>query len=338
MFVRNRRTFALASVLALAACATTPAPQAADHAQPVDPNAAAAAPFAELRARPTKLVRTGPAPDVRSLPAPPVTGTVQWERASYVSDGRPLAALLARPPTTPRGPGEEPERLPAVVVFHGGFALSPDQLAWAEPFVARGFVVLVPTLRGESGNGGAFELLYGELDDAKAAARFLAQEPDVDADHLYAIGHSVGGGLCALMAVDGDVPFRRLATIGGVYGPTSFSSWDARLVPFDARDPHEAQLRSLTPFLEQVRVPLTVYVGTADAPPLALSRAVASRMRANKRIELVEVPGDHLTSVAPALAQFAEHIAADAFERPHVALLTASSASALASGLAPASP
>lgn len=329
------RSVAAVLLTPLLACASAPAPRAAADGGE-DPDAPAPAPFAELRARPTALVRHGPAPGSADAPALVLPSSdedpgVRWERTRYPSGGRELLAFVARPVAAPRASGAEAERLPAVVYFHGGFRLAQDDLAFARPFVQRGFVVLVPTLRGENGNAGDFELLYGELEDAKAAARFLAQEPDVDVDRLYAVGHSVGGGLCALLAVDGDVPFKRLAAIGGVYGPDTFPSWqrdDPARTPFDLRDPLERRLRALTPFVEQVRIPLVLYVGKDDAPPRDLAhRVVEPRARAaGVNVTVVDVPGDHVGSIAPALELFAQLIEKDA---------TASSARPVASAWAP---
>jgi dienelactone hydrolase len=319
--VRARSPFATAATAGAAAvsllcfagaCTTAPAPKPTPAV--VDEDAPAPAPFAQMRARATHLLRHGPAPDS----APPVAlpdvlpVDARWEIASVPAGDHTVQAVIARPLAAPRGPDDEVDKLPAVVIFHGGFHLAADQLAWAAPFIDAGFVVLFPTLRGENGNGGDYELLYGELDDGKAAARFLAQEPDVDVDHLYAVGHSVGGGLCALLAVDGESPFRILGSIGGAYAAGSFSAWPATLVPFDVHDVTERQLRALTPFVEQLRTPLVLYTGQADAPPRAVLKVVAPRaQKAGVALTVVDVPGDHLGSVQPALAHFAALISAD---------------------------
>lgn len=63
---------------------------------------------------------------------------------------------------------------PAVVFLHGGFAFSQDDWDAAQSLVDAGFVLMMPRLRGENGNPGNFEFFGGEVDDAIAAGRYLA--------------------------------------------------------------------------------------------------------------------------------------------------------------------
>ena len=85
------------------------------------------------------------------------------------------------------------------------------------PFLAAGFAVMTPTLRGENGNPGSFELFYGEVDDAEAAVRFLAAQPRIDSKRIYTFGHSVGGGISALLSLRPEIPVRKGGSSGGLY-------------------------------------------------------------------------------------------------------------------------
>lgn len=127
---------------------------------------------------------------------------------SYVSypsrDGRAIPAVL----TTPRDrrPGE---RLPAVVVVHGGPA--GQWLMGFNPYFQiladRGYVVLGPNPRGSSGYGKVFrELNIGDwggmdLEDIAAGAEFLRSLDYVDPDRLAVFGGSYGGYMTYLQLV-----------------------------------------------------------------------------------------------------------------------------------------
>lgn len=321
------RLLASASLLALVAlvgcaAACTSAPVATRDAP--DPDAPVGAPWQELRAQPAPLLTRGEAPAAHTPLALPQLPDVVFERAHIAGPEGALLAVLARPITGPLTPDTPPERLPGIVLFHGGFALTEDQLAWAALAVRAGFIALMPTLRGENGNTGAYELLRGEVEDARAAIRFLAQEPDVDADALVAFGHSVGGGLASLLAVEGDVPLKLIASAGGIYAPSTFMRWrkeDPARVPFDTNDKtlaSEAQVRALLPFVHQLALPLVLYVGRDDAWSVAHARTAEARARAaSAPLEVVMVDGDHQSAVLPALALvLARAASADVTDEP----------------------
>src|SRR5690606_37405015 len=85
-------------------------------------------------------------------------------RVAYPSGELELAAWYAVPLGASSG-----RSAPALVYFHGDFAFGPDDFEAVRPFLEAGYVVMTPTLRGENGNPGDFELLWGEIDDARAA-------------------------------------------------------------------------------------------------------------------------------------------------------------------------
>jgi dienelactone hydrolase len=312
--LRTLGTPVLAAIALGVACACASAPSGTDAAP--DPDAAVEAPWEGMRARAAKLVRQGPAPLAPSSLTLPSAPDVVLERARVPAGDLALLAVVARPLTAPRTSDTPAEKLPGVVLFHGDFGLTSDQLEHAVTVARRGFVVLMPTLRGENGNGGAFELLRGEVEDARAAVRFLAAEPDVDVDRLYALGHSMGGGLATLLAIDGDVPLRLVASVNGVFAPSTFIAWhkeDPRRVPFDLSDPIELQVRALIPFAHQVKLPLVLYAGKSDATALTRAKTAYTRAIAAARpVELVELDGDHMSALAPALADFIQRIEKDA--------------------------
>jgi dienelactone hydrolase len=252
--------------------------------------------FLQLReSHVTKLLVTGPSPqqyENEELPK----GVRQ---VLYTSGDLKLKAWYL----PPRSPG----RHPALVFYHGGFAFGMEDLAATAPFTAADFAVLCPSLRGENGNPGHHELFYGELDDARAALRWMAQQPEVDPAHIYTFGHSAGGVLSALLSLYPDCGARLTGSAGGLYDQTIFRYLDG--VPFNTRDPLECQLRILPPNASQIKLPHIAYLGEADrlalyGVPLAESEA----RKANAPLTLVKVPGDHFASFDPALKLFFKEV------------------------------
>lgn len=305
--------YAFALVLAVSAvtlgCATQPRGATGETASGVDDDAAAPTPWRQRRAQPAHIVE-----GQRSTPSPLLLDDTM-ERAHYLSRDGELLAVIARPPSLPRTADTPVERQPGVVLVHDGTALRQETLAWAGPFVAAGFVVLMPSLRGENGNPGQRELLRGELDDLKAAARFLAEEPDVDVDRLYAFGHEEGGGLVALLALDDDQPFQRLATSNGVYGATTFLRWraeDPHKVPFDVASLDERTVRALVPNAGEMVRPLVIYAGD----PASVGHAATVKARSPTLVDVVILGEPAITSgsaLPEALRRFHALIVKDAF-------------------------
>lgn len=251
--------------------------------------------MARRAAHPTRLLRRGPAP-----------GSWQPQRVPagaralvYRSGGRELKAWFA----APAGGGPAP----GLVYFHGEFSLATWDFEQVRGFLDAGFAVLTPSLRGENGNPGDFELLRGELDDACAAVRWLAAQPGVDPTRISTVGHSVGGGLSALLALVPELPLVATASVDGIYTPATFARWaadaDTRdLVRFDPYDREETELRVLGPHLAGLVRPHHAIVGSEDTSILRNARALAERAPGlGAPFTLQVVPGDHSTSLQPAL-------------------------------------
>ena len=193
-------------------------------------------PFADLRREfHSKLIRHAPSPDHFTLDVPP-EGV---REISYRSGELELKAWYAVPET----PGD---KHPAVVCFHSGHAFGAADFMEAQIFLEAGFAVLTPMLRGENGNPGNFELLLGEVEDAANAIRWIADQPEIDADHIYAFGHSIGGGIAAMLSLqDSDLPLKHSASCGGMYSADVFQAWGREHCPFDPTDEMECRMRLL---------------------------------------------------------------------------------------------
>ena len=93
------------------------------------------------------------------------------------------------------------ERAPALVVMHGWGGNAEMMLPLAAPLQARGFALLLIDARchGQS-DGDSFASLPRFAEDIDAALAWLAGQPEVDAQRLGVIGHSVGAGAALLVA------------------------------------------------------------------------------------------------------------------------------------------
>jgi len=110
-------------------------------------------------------------------------------------DGREIPAFLSLPP------GAEPGETPAIVDVHGGPANQrrPGFSGLFQYFLAAGYALLEPNVRGSSGYGRA----YTELDDVekrldsvkdlRAARDWLADHEAIDPDRIAVKGGSYGG-------------------------------------------------------------------------------------------------------------------------------------------------
>lgn len=248
----------------------------------------------------TILETRGPAPQQwRDQKLPPGVKEV-----SFNSGNLRLRAWLVLPT------GTRSEKVPAVVYFHGGFAFSVDELRDCQPFLDAGFAVLAPTLRGENGNPGNFELLYGEVEDARAATLWLANQPNVDTGRIYTFGHSVGGGISALLSLWDDVPIRLGGSSGGLYPQDVFYGWN-EFAPFDISNETERRLRLLVGNIAYMKRRHIAYIGRKDSLVEVVKTAESEAKQSGAPLDIKVIEGDHFTSLRPAVMAFAELIRAD---------------------------
>lgn len=300
-------TLALIVTVAVSGCNRGRRSDTSEPASAVDPEPARS--FLARRAETsTTLDEHGPSPGKWSSVQPP-PGVMAIE---YPSGELNLAAWLA----WPLG-GSEYNRAPALVYFHGDFAFGPDDFEVVRNYLDAGFVVMTPMLRGENGNPGEFELLWGEVDDGRAAIEWIAQHPSVDRSRIYAFGHSIGGGIAAMLTLYPELPLRRTGSCGGIYVPETFARWaesptNTDLVRFDPSNLAEIQLRVLGPNVAWMNHPHVAYVGRED-PWFATNaqQVLARAWSKGKPFEVIEVEGDHMGSLPWALTAFLEQARRD---------------------------
>ena len=251
----------------------------------------------------TNLLRKGRAPN-STKELTPKNG---FRAVSYQSGKLKLKAWVSVPPNA------RSKRLPAIVHFHGGFGVANGHFHTCKPFQRAGFVVMLPALRGESGNPGTFEMFLSEVDDAKAAVRWLQKQRFVDPRRMYAFGHSAGGVISGLLSLHDDVPIRHSGSCGGIYPVTIFDALASR-VPFDKDDHVERALRVLPGNVRWMKRPHYAYVGDADRgvfPGMNVAKHEIGQIEASGKkpmLQIEMVSGAHSKSLEPAMNAYLKQI------------------------------
>lgn len=244
----------------------------------------------------TKLTRQGPSPQPWSKADPP-PGVAEIQ---YLSGALHLKAWVNKP-------SNQKKKFPAVLFLHGGFGFDfPDDWDVSQPFRDAGYIVLTPLLRGENGQPGNYSFFYDEVDDVLAAADFLSRQAYVDAGNLFIAGPSAGGTLALLVAMTSK-RFRAVASFSATPDQVLFSKHArnaANDIPFDLADLRELEMRSPLAYATSLKCPARIYVGTEEVPFQATSQLLAKLARdRGLDVEAILVPGDHGSSVGPAVKQ-----------------------------------
>jgi dipeptidyl aminopeptidase/acylaminoacyl peptidase len=252
--------------------------------------------YAEARKKfKTKLIIEGPSPQ----PAIAMNLPVEAQEIEYPSGDLRLKAWVSRDPS------EGKEKKPAVLYLHNGLAFGNDDWDQSKPFRDAGYVVMMPTLRGENNQPGTFSLFYDEVDDVLAAADALEKLPYVDSKRMYLAGHSSGATLTLLTALTSP----RFRAAGAFSGSPDQTNWAAvrsnmpgfqgirmEVVPFDEENEKEFHMRSPLAFAESFKCPVRVYYGDQETYFKACSEKLVEKAKKKKLdVEAVEVPGDHFS-------------------------------------------
>ena len=192
----------------------------------------------------------------------------------------------------------------AVLFLHPGFDLWPDVWEFTRPLREAGYIVMLPTTRGENGQHGVFTMYYDEVSDIVSAADYLRSEPNVDSEHVYVAGYSVGGTL-TLLATEIYSHFRAAASISGTpdLGPyLKYARGAKENAPFDVTDPKEVQIRSALAYAASMKCPIRIYYGTEEEYfAIAAPRTADVAKQNGIDAEAVAVKGDHGSSGEPSL-------------------------------------
>ena len=189
----------------------------------------------ETPARPAELfvldVASGESALAHSEIGPDARPRVQLpEKIRYPStDGLTIEAYLHRPPDAEPG-----ERFPGLLWIHGGpTSQFDDQFRRHQQvhfFAQRGYVVLMPNIRGSSGYGLAFEDLnngcwgHCDLEDVLAGVDYLKTRSDVAPDRIGVTGTSYGGIMTMAAVAFAPGVFQAAVSLSGYGDMTEFHS------------------------------------------------------------------------------------------------------------------
>ena len=239
---------------------------------------------------------------VRSNPSIVDAGYVEEPRViSFPTTDDDIAHAVYYPPANPEFEGPPGERPPLIVHVHGGptSSVSPALRRETVFWTSRGFGIVDVNYRGSTGFGREYrEKLEGEwgvvdVDDAVAAAEYLASIGEVDGDRLAISGGSAGGytTLAALAFRDSfaaGASYFGIADLEMLMGDShKFESrYETRLI---GTDPVVWRERSPIHSVEQISVPVALFQGLEDKVVPPNQAAVIAEALADRGIPYVHI-------------------------------------------------
>ncbi len=252
--------------------------------------------YAKVRKRfRTRLLEKGPAPDKYE----PLDAPANAEKIFYRSGYGGELELVAWVSKYKR----ERKAKPGILFLHGGNAMGIGHWNLMGPYIDAGFVVLMPSVRGENGQAGNFSGFYDEVDDVLSAADRLAHLPGVDANRLFIAGHSIGGTLTMLASMSTH-KFRAAAPISGNPDAFRFFNRYPQDIRFDDDNTHEFEVRTALCYAQSFKCPVRVVHGTDESHFNDRAGLLASRARSGGvRIETDTAKGGHTSALPEEIEQ-----------------------------------
>ena len=200
---------------------------------------------------------------------------------------------------------------PALLLIHGGPEehIDPVYLSVVQFLANRGFIVVVPNVRGSTGFGKRYAALDnddwggGHIRDSVAVAAAVKALDFVDGRNLFVAGESFGGFSVMSLITQYPDTFRAAVDLFGFTELASFvASWPRYLqrnlfveLGFDPRA-DERRNRQLSPLyhVERIRIPVQIHQGANDSRvPRAQADWLVQRMRAlGQRVEYYVYPDE----------------------------------------------
>ena len=276
--------------------------------------------------RPPKAVVVREGKPVGELPVPPdpdIEG-LALRPVEHVTikahDGETLHGALLKPRTITG-------RHPVIVMVYGGpeaqlvFDSWKPHLLW-QHLADRGFVVFQLDNRGSAGRGQAFaqkvhkQLGRFELDDQIAGAEWLATLPFVDASRIGIYGHSYGGFMAALAMLDGKGVFRAGVAASPVTDwrlyDTGYTERYMETPATNAAGYEASDLVKKVPGLNG-KLMLTHAMMDENVHYAHTARLIDALIAANKKFELLALPGERHGLRAPAARAYMPERVVDFF-------------------------
>ncbi|PZM17217.1 alpha/beta hydrolase family protein [Rhizobium tubonense] len=284
----------ITSAAPVTAAAAVPAVASAADAHP-DPIQLTGDYAHERRKFRTDLLNKGPAPDTfEPLVAPPQADQIFY-KTGYGGELE-LVAWVSRY-------DRKTKSRPAVLFLHGGNAIGQGHWLLMKPYIDAGYVVMIPSMRGENGQKGNFSGFYDEVFDVLAASDRLRHLPGVDPHRMFIAGHSIGGTL-AMLAAMSTKRFRAAAPISG--DPDAFAFFDRypQDIRFNDKNPHEFEMRSAVCYAHSFKCPIKLMHGTGETHFVTRLGLVAKRARAaGVNIDVAMLPGNHFSALPAEIEQ-----------------------------------
>ncbi|CDN53069.1 Aminopeptidase protein [Neorhizobium galegae bv. officinalis bv. officinalis str. HAMBI 1141] len=242
----------------------------------------------------TNLLRKGPSPE-QSAPLGTPAGA---RRVMY--RGGPDGSIELIAWISPYEPSAKLK--PAVLFLHGGNATGDGHWELMKAYWEAGYVVMLPSFRGENGQAGNYSGFYDETSDALAAASYLEDLPGIDKNRFFLAGHSNGGTLALLASMTRK--FRASAPISAGVNSWRYFGRFEREVRFDENDQQEFVMRSSVCFGHSLKCPTLLLRGTEERPFDADHQLLMDRAKSTGvSIEAKLLPGNHNGVVPGAVAE-----------------------------------
>ncbi len=217
-------------------------------------------------------------------------------------DGTMIPSYYFHPNTT--------HKAPVIVMMHGGpeDEVRPWFNSLAEYFVARGYSVLLPNVRGSTGMGKSYAAADNgtqrmtSVRDMEYAGYWLAKQPGIDSNKRIIFGGSYGGFMSlAAMTMQPQI-WSAGIDLFGIANFLSFlrntGAWRARNRMAEYGDPvkDSAFLYQISPInhVDNIRHPLFVYQGKNDprVPASEAEQIVAAARAKNIPVEYILLPDE----------------------------------------------
>jgi len=206
-------------------------------------------------------------------------------------DGREIPGYLSVPETVPTGGA------PTVVDVHGGpeSQRRPSFAPLKQYFLAHGYAVFEPNVRGSTGYGRAYAALddvekrMDAVADVEAAAAWLTDRPEVDGDRLIVKGGSYGGFVTLAALTEYPDLWAAGIDVVGIANFVTFlentGSWrrSLREAEYGSLEDDREFLESISPInsMDRIEAPLFVLHGENDPRvPVGEARQVAEAAEA----------------------------------------------------------
>lgn len=214
--------------------------------------------------------------------------------------GQELEAMLLKPSTV------SPQPVPLVVMHYSGPASQRVLNRWRKRFeyalVEQGYAVLIVDSRGSDCRGRAWRnetymnLGVKEAEDLIAAARFIGQREDIDADRMALLGWSYGGYQTLFTMSQKDHPFKAGIAIAPV---TDWKLYDSAYTERYMRRPQVNdrgyKSASLLPRAKDLTGDVLIIHGTGDdnVHVQHTMQYINALVEANKQFEMQLYPDDN---------------------------------------------